>query len=138
MTAYNLSRSAWRVQKFLDVLAAAKKPLERRELAARLHVDVRTVNVYVKHLRAKKLIYVATWPLDEYNRPIRGYACGDLPDVAKPRPPSAARRARRYRARLRAERPEVHLETVLAKRAARQRRAPARRSGLDTAFYGDI
>lgn len=112
-------RSKHTISRILEVLA--ESPRRVRELAQRIHLDRRHIRRVLGILQKRSEVHIVRWDRDEpTNYPVSVWGLGNAPDAKKPRA-SSVLRARRYRAKLRRERPEEHMRRLKRKRAARLR-----------------
>lgn len=112
-------RSQHTITRIYEVLVDA--PMRTRTLAQTIHMDPRHVRRVLGLLQARGEAHIARWGRDEGNNyPVAEWGLGDKPDAKKPRV-SSATKARRYRAKLKRERPDEYLRRLKKQRAARLR-----------------
>jgi hypothetical protein len=127
-----------RIARILALLE--EKPRTTDELAAALPCNKRTATVYVQALRGygpiKRQVHTGAWRREPHTPqcPLSPVIhLGDLPDVPPPEKPTRAEVERRYRERVKRERPDRYMQMLAY---ARARSIKPRRDPMVAAFFG--
>lgn len=80
---FTSTRAKLRIERILSLLAV--ETLSVMQIGERLHAAKSSVNHYIKHLRAERLIYVADYVEAGGQRPVAAFAKGDKKDAPFPK-----------------------------------------------------
>jgi predicted ArsR family transcriptional regulator len=112
-------RSKLVVQKILALIT--EQPLSKHSISEELGYHPDYVRAYLRLLVERGDIHVAGWRHERNNYPVQLYAPGHGKPARKPRRMTPSARAKKYRAKMRKDRPDEYLRVILMMRARRMK-----------------